>query len=114
MCPFSYYPNINRKYCVKLSGEPVERVSSFKSLGVHLTQDLMVFPHTTPAFQVKAAAVLPSAAEEVQGLPLHPEDLLLCSCGEHPHRLHISLVRKLHRTRPGFPEEGGALSRANH
>ena len=97
-----------------ISGEPVEGPQFQVPGETPHSGSLMVSPHTTPGIQVKAAAVLPPAAEEVQGLPLHPEDLLLCSYGECPYRLHISLVWKLHRTKPGCPAEGAALSRAKH
>lgn len=36
--------------------------------------------HRAHAQETQAAVALPLAAEEVQGLPLHPEDILLLSC----------------------------------
>ncbi len=59
-----------------ISGTPVERVSSFKYLGVNINEDLTWTTHIHTQVK-KARQRLPSAtAEEIQGLTSYPENFL--------------------------------------
>ncbi len=88
---------------------PVERVSSFKFLGVHITEDLTWSAHTD--------AVLKKATQRLFLLrrlrkfgkePQNPQILLHLHCGEHPDWLHHRLVWKQHRWQPQGPAKGRA------
>ncbi len=76
-----------------ISGTPVERVSSFKYLGVNISEDLTWTAHIQTQVK-KARQRLPSAtAEEIQGLTSYPENFLF-----RGHRkcidLYLSVVWK--------------------
>ncbi len=59
-----------------ISGTPVERVSSFKYLGVNISEDLTWTARIQTQVK-KARQRLPSAtAEEIQGLTSYPENVL--------------------------------------
>ncbi len=95
---------------ITIDKTPVERVSSFKFLGVHITEDLTWSAHTD--------AVLKKAHQRLFFLrrlrkfgtsPRILRILLHLHCGEHPDRLHHRLVWKQHRWQP----QGSAKGRAN-
>lgn len=65
--------------------------------------------HGAHAQEIQAAVALSLEAEEVQGFPLHPEDVLLLSCQECPHRMHLGLAWELYRQGSDHHAEGGAL-----
>ncbi len=95
---------------ITIDKTPVERVSSFKFLGVHITEDLTWSAHTD--------AVLKKAHQRLFFLrrlrkfgtsPQNPQVLLHLHGGEHPDRLYHRLVWKQHRWQP----QGSAKGRAN-
>ncbi len=85
---------------ITIDKTPVERVTSFKFLGV---------PHRCSAEEGTSASLLPETAEEVWNEPQNPQVLLHLHCGEHPDRLYHRLVWKQHRWQP----QGSAKGRAN-
>ncbi len=90
---------------ITIDKTPVERVSSFKFLGVHITEDL------TDAVLKKAhqrASLLPETAEEVWNELQNPQVLLHLHCGEHPGWLYHRLVWKQHRWQPQGSAKGCA------
>ncbi len=66
---------------ITINKTPVERVNSFKFLGVHITEDLTWSAHTDAVLK---KAHLPETAEEVWNEPQNPQILLHLHCGEHP------------------------------
>ncbi len=60
-----------------ISGTPVERVSSFKYLGVEESQ---------------AKTVPPATAEEIQGLTSYPENFLFRGHRKCTDSVHLSMV----------------------
>ncbi len=96
---------------ITIDKTPVERVNSFKFLGIHITEDLTWSAHTDAVLKKahQRASLLPETAEEVWNEPQHPQILLHLHCGEHPDRLHHRLVWKQHRWQP----QGSAKGRAN-
>ncbi len=61
-----------------ISGTPVERVSSFKYLGVNISEDLTWTAHIPTQVKKARNKTVPSAmAEEIQGLTSYPENFLL-------------------------------------
>ncbi len=93
----------------------VERVNSFKFLGVHITEDLTRSAHTDEwmndalicsAEEGTSVPILPETAEEVWNEPQHPQIILHLHCGEHPDRLHHRLVWKQHRWQPQSSTKG--------
>ncbi len=79
---------------ITIDKTPVERVNSFKFLGVHNRGSHMVCSHRCSAEEGTSASLLPEKAEEVWKEPQHPQILLYLHCGEHPDRLHHRLVWK--------------------
>lgn len=63
---------------LRTNGEPVERVTSFKYLGIHITDDLTWTLHTHKS---QTETVFPPSAAEIQGLHHHLKDLLFLGCG---------------------------------
>ncbi len=60
-------------------------MSSFKFLGVHITEDLTwSAQHRCSAEEGTSASLLPETAEEVWIKPQNPQVLLHLHCGEHP------------------------------
>ncbi len=94
---------------ITIDKTPVERVTSFKFLGVHITEDLTWSAHRCSAEEGTSASLLPETAEEVWNEPQNPQVLLHLHCGEHPDRLYHCLVWKQHRWQP----QGSAKGRAN-
>ncbi len=93
---------------ITIDKTPVERVNSFKFLGVHITEDLTGPLHRCSAEEGTSAPLLPETAEEVWNEPQHPQILLHLHCGEHPDRLHHRLVWKQHRWQPQSSAKGCA------
>jgi len=71
-----------------INGTAVERVSSFRYLGVHIAEDI------DTGEKGEATPLPPQAAEEVLSLPEDPSDLLRWCGGEHPDREHHCLVQQ--------------------
>ncbi len=93
---------------ITIDKTPVERVSSFKFLGVHITEDLTWSAHTDAVSEGTSASLLPETAEEIWDEPQNPQDLLHLHCGEHPDRLYHRLVWKQHRWQPQGSAKGCA------
>ncbi len=75
-----------------ISGTPVERVSSFKYLGVNISEDLTWTAHIQTQVK-KARQRLPSAtAEEIQGLTSNPENFLFRGQRKCTSSVHLSVV----------------------
>ncbi len=84
-----------------IDGTPVERVSSFKFLGVHNTEDLTWSAHTD--------AVLKKAQQRLFFLiSPHPPLILHLHCGKHPDWLHHRLVWKQHQQQSQTSTKGSA------
>ncbi len=83
----------NRPYTpLMISGTPVERVSSFKYLGVNISEDLTWTAHIQTQVK-KARQRLPSAtAEEIQGLTSNPENFLFRGQRKCTYSVHLSVV----------------------
>ncbi len=72
-----------------ISGTPVERVSSFKYLGVNISEDLTWTTH----IQTQVKKAVPSAtAEEIQGLTSYPENFLFRGHRKCTDSVHLSVV----------------------
>ncbi len=94
---------------ITIDKTPVERVNSFKFLGIHITEDLtMVRSHRCSAEEDTSTPLLPETAEEFWNEPQHPQNILHLHCGEHPDRLHHRLVWKQHRWQPQSSAKGCA------
>ncbi len=94
---------------ITIDKTPVERVNSFKFLGVHITEDLTWSAHTDAVLKKAHLFSLPKIVKDVWNEPQNPQILLHLHCGEHPDRLHHRLVWKQHRWQP----QGSAKGRAN-
>ncbi len=93
-----------------ISGTPVERVSSFKYLGVNISEDLTWTTHIQTQVR-KARQRLPSAtAEEIQGLTINPENFLFRDHRKCIDSVHLSVVWKQLQPRLQGPAESCALS----
>ncbi len=75
-----------------ISGTPVERVSSFKYLGVNISEDLTWTTHIQTQVK-KVRQRLPSAtAEEIQGLTSYPENVLFRGHRKCSDSVHLSVI----------------------
>ncbi len=76
-----------------ISGTPVERVSSFKYLGVNISEDLTrkVLPED-PCQESQAKTVPSATAEEIQGLTSYPENFLFRGHRKFTDSVHLSVV----------------------
>ncbi len=76
-----------------ISGTPVERVSSFKYLGVNISEDLTWTAHIPNTGQESQAKAVPSAtAEKIQGLTSYPENFLFRGHRKCTDSVHLSVV----------------------
>ncbi|KAI3366889.1 hypothetical protein L3Q82_009532 [Scortum barcoo] len=73
---------------------PVERVSSFKFLGTHISENLSWTTNTSSLIK-KAHQRLPEDTEEEPPVHCHPRQLLPVCDREYPNQLHHSLVWEL-------------------
>ncbi len=71
-----------------ISGTPVERVSSFKYLGVNISEDLTWTTH----IQTQVKTVQSATAEEIQGLTSNPENVLFRGHRKCIDSVHLSVV----------------------
>ncbi len=78
-----------------ISGTPVERVSSFKFLGVNISEDLTWIAHIQTQVMKARNKTVPSAtAEEIQGLASYPENFLFRGHRKCTDSVHLSVVWK--------------------
>ena len=77
-----------------INGSPVERVVSFKYLGVHIPEGLTWWLHTVSAVRKKKAETV----EEIPGILSNTEEFQLLHHQEHPDVEHHCLVQKQHQT----------------
>ncbi|KAI4891147.1 hypothetical protein NFI96_023786, partial [Prochilodus magdalenae] len=85
-----------------IDGTEVERVSSVRFLGVHLTDDLSWSLHTNKVVRSARQCLFFLRRLRKFGLP---HQLLQMHHREHPHGLHHRLLRQLYCLRPQGPEE---------
>ncbi len=71
-----------------ISGTPEERVSSFKYLGVNISEDLTWTAH----IQTQAKAVSSATAEEIRGLTSNPENVLFRGHRKCTDSVHLRVV----------------------
>ena len=95
---------------IHINGTVVERVESFKFLGVHITDKQMVLPHRQRGEEGTTAPLQPQEAEEMwlvsQTFTMHNR--------EHPVGLYHSLVRQLLRPQPYVSPEGSEVCTTHH
>ena len=82
---------------IHIDGTVVERVVSFKFLGVHITDKLNWSTHTD---SIAAAPLQPQEAEEIWLVTKSTHKLLQMHNREHPVGLYHHLVRQLLRPQP--------------
>ncbi len=76
----------------------MEWVSSFKFLGVHITEDLKWSAHTDAVLKkAQQRLFFSQAPEKIWNESPHPPFILNLHCGEHPDWLHHCLVWKQHQ-----------------
>ncbi len=80
-------------YILMISGTPVERVSSFKYLGVNISEDLTWTAHILTQVKKARQRTVPSAtAEEIQSLASNPENFLFRGNRKYTDSVHLSVV----------------------
>ncbi len=77
-----------------ISGTPVERVSSFKYLGVYISEDLTWTTHIQTQVKKARQDFTISTAEEIQGLTSNPENFLFRGHRKCIDSVHLSVVWK--------------------
>ena len=93
----------------------VEKVESFKFLGIHITDKLKWSTHTDSMSEEGAKAPLqPQEAEEIWLVTQNPDKLLQMHNREHSVGLYHSLVRQLHRPQLQGSPEGGVVCTTHH
>ena len=80
---------------IHIDGTVVERVVSFKFLGVHIRQTELVHPHRPHREEGAAAPLQPQEAEEIRLVTKNIHKLLQMHNHEHPFGLYHRLVRQL-------------------
>ena len=94
---------------VHVEGTAVEKVESFKFLGVHITDKLeLVHQHRQCSEEGTTVPLQPQEAEEIWLVTQSPDKLLQMHNREHPVGLYHSLVWQLCRPQPQGSPEGGA------
>ncbi len=80
---------------ITIDKTPVERVNSFKFLGVHITKDLTWSTHTDAVLKSSHQCLF--FLRRLRKFGMSPSILRsFYTCGEHPDRLHHRLVWKQH------------------
>ncbi len=80
---------------ITIDKTPVERVNSFKFLGVHITEDLTWSTHTDAVLKSSHQCLF--FLRRLRKFGMSPSILRsFYTCGEHPDRLHHRLVWKQH------------------
>ncbi len=99
-----------RPYTLMISGTPVERVSSFKYLGVNISEDLTWTAHIQTQVKKARQRLSSATAEEIQVLTSNPENFLFRGHRKCTDSVHLSVVWK--RVKPGLQSsaESCALS----
>ncbi len=92
---------------ITIDKTPVERVTSFKFLGVHITEDLTWSAHTDAVLKKTHQCLFFLRRLRKFGTSLSIL-LLHMHCGEHPDQLHHRLVWKQHRWQPQSSAKGTA------
>ncbi len=101
-------------HTLMISGTPVERVSSFKYLGVNISVDLTWTTHIQTQVKKARQRLYPSAtAEEIQGLTSYPENFLFRGHRKCTDSVHLSVVWKFLKTGLQSSTESRVLSWAH-
>ena len=91
---------------IHINGTAVERVTSFKFLGVHITENLSWTTNTTLVKKALTASLLPKVAEEILHVSPGPLHILPLHHREHPGRLQHGLVREIAPSTTARPSSG--------
>ncbi len=95
---------------LNINGSSVERVDSFKYLGVHVWGAA----YWLCGEEGKAETVSPQTLEEILDIPSDTEEFLLLHHRERPDGEHHCLVREQHQTGPQGPAKSGSFSWTHH
>ena len=88
----------------------VERMDSFKYLGVHIPEGLTWALHTHAVVRQAWQRLFHYfTLEEIPDIISNTVECLLLHHQEHPNGEHHHLVRKLHRTGPQGPAKSGSF-----
>ncbi|KAI3351053.1 hypothetical protein L3Q82_005595 [Scortum barcoo] len=79
-----------------INNSAVEVVSSTVFGGAHHRRPHVVGELCVPGQEGTAAPALPETDEESPPAPAHPHYVLQEHCREHPHQLHLCVVRRMH------------------
>ncbi len=93
-----------------ISGTPVERVSSFKYLGVNISEDLTWTTHIQTQGKKARQRLLSATAEEIQGITNNPENFLFRDHRKCFDSVYFSVVREQLQSGLQGPAESCALS----
>ncbi len=93
---------------------PAERVSSFKYLGVYISEDLTWTTHIQTQVKKARQRLYHATAEEIQGLTNNPENVLFRDHRNCIDSVYFSVVWKRLQSRLQSPAESCALSCQNY